>query len=222
METIDVVIVGAGVTGLAIANAVADQGRTVCVLERHIRPGLECSTHNSGVIHAGIYYPADSAKARLCVKGRELLYSFCETYGVPHARCGKFIVTSTHSEMAQLLELERRGISNGVEDLIMVEPDFVYRREPHVHAIAALWSPSTGIVEAESLVRTLLRLALAKDVAWLPGTSVQSGVAQRDVVEILTPRETIRARVVVNAAGLYADQCSKALGGETFAIYLVR
>src|SRR4051812_43671677 len=99
MEQIDVVIVGAGVTGLACANAIARRGYRVCVLERHARPGLETSTHNSGVIHGGMYYPPGTLKATLCVEGRALLYEYCRSHDVPHARCGKLIVAARQSDV---------------------------------------------------------------------------------------------------------------------------
>ena len=115
MEQIDVAIVGAGVTGLAPAAAIAARGLSVCVLERHLRPGLETSTHNSGVIHAGIYYPAGTLKARLCVEGRQRLYAFCAARAIPHDRCGKLVVARDTGEIAALEALLARGRANGAD-----------------------------------------------------------------------------------------------------------
>src|SRR6267378_309183 len=219
---IDVAVIGAGVTGLASARAIAARGLSVCVLERHPRPGLDTSTHNSGVIHAGIYYPAGSLKARLCVEGRHLLYEFCAQHDVPHRRCGKLIVAHDEGGRHQLETLKRRGDANGVEGLELVDRAFIDVREPAVSAVAALWSPETGVVNAEELVKALVRSGADAGAIFLPGTRLAGADRERDGMVLRTERETIQASVVVNAAGLYADEVSEMLGGETFRNYPCR
>jgi L-2-hydroxyglutarate oxidase LhgO len=222
METIEVAVIGAGVTGLAAARAIARRGLSVCVLERHARPGLDTSTHNSGVIHAGLYYPQGSLKARLCVQGRRQLYAFCAEHRVPHARCGKLVVAHDASEISALEALARKGRDNDVEGLELVDAAFVRAREPAVHAVAALFSPETGIVDAEALVKTLLRSGEAAGVMFVPGTRLVGAEQTADGMVLRTERETIVAGQVVNAAGLYADDVSAMLGGESFTIYPCR
>jgi glycerol-3-phosphate dehydrogenase len=219
---IDVAIVGAGVTGLAAAGAIAATGASVCVLERHPRPGMDTSTHNSGVIHAGIYYPAGSLKAKLCVEGRDLMYAFCARHGVPHVRSGKLIVAHDEGEVRELEALQRRGTANGVAGLEIVDRTFIVAREPAVNTRFALWSPDSGIVNAEEFVKALLRSAADAGVMFLPGTRLLGADRHADGMMLITERESILARVVVNASGLYADEVSQMLGGETFKIYPCR
>jgi L-2-hydroxyglutarate oxidase LhgO len=222
MERIDVAVIGAGVTGLASALTLAKRGLSVCVLERHPRPGLDTSTHNSGVIHAGIYYPAGTLKSTLCVKGRRLLYEFCRQHDVAHERCGKLIVAGDESELPRLEKLYKTGTANGVEGLTMVDRAFIRSREPNVRAVAAIFSPETGIVEPEMLVKALLRAGEHHGVIFLPGTRLVAADVTRDGIRLKTDQETMLAATVVNAAGLFADDVSRLLGGESFKIYPVR
>jgi L-2-hydroxyglutarate oxidase LhgO len=222
VERIDVAVIGAGVTGLASASAVAALGYSTCVLERHPRPGLDTSTHNSGVIHAGLYYPPGSLKARLCVEGQRLMYEFCAAHGVPHVHSGKLVVAQDDTDVQELERLRQRGEANGVEGLRLVDRTFIVSREPAVSATIALWSPESGIVNAEELVKALWRTGEANGVVFLPATTLLGADRHVDGVVLRTERETILARVIVNAAGLYADDVSEMLGGERFTIYPCR
>jgi L-2-hydroxyglutarate oxidase LhgO len=221
-EFVDVAVIGAGVVGLAAAAAIAASGSSVAIIERHARPGMATSTHNSGVIHAGLYYPAGTLKATLCVDGAERLYSYCSTHGVPHERCGKLVVATSADEVVALEELRERGARNGVRGLEVVDARFVEAREPHVRAAAALWSPNSGRVEAEALVRSLLRDAEANGAAFVRGTRFVRGTPRPDGFDLHLEQERITARTVVNAAGLHADEVSAALDGEPFTIHPCR
>ena len=222
MEQIDAAVIGAGVVGLAAAVAIASRGHSVCVLEREPRPGLGTSTHNSQVIHAGIYYPAGSLKAKHCVRGARLLYEFCVSHGVPHRRCGKLIVAQSEDQMGELDRLRLKGEANGVEGLELVDRDFIAGREPHVRAHAALFSPNTGILSAEALVHALTRRCREAGAFVLPGSPLLGTDVGQGGVTLRTPAESIQARVVVNAAGLFADDVSAMMGGQAFRIHPCR
>jgi len=216
-----IVIIGAGVTGLACALSLARRGRDVVVLERHRRAGLDTSTHNSGVIHAGLYYPPGSLKATLSVEGRERIKAFCRTYHVPHHESGKLVVATEAAEEAHLESLAHNARANGV-DIELVGREFVRDREPHVNATRALWSPQTGWVEAESFVAALQRQVTAHGGHVLAGSPMLAVEPAGDGVEVVTPHERIEADAVVNAAGLFADDVSALCDGERFTIYPCR
>ena len=221
MTEIDVAVIGGGVTGLASALSLSERGASVCVLESAAKPGRATSTHNSGVIHAGIYYPTGSLKARLCVEGRDRLFEFCPKHNVPHARCGKFIVASTPQEAEELPALKAKAEANGVR-IMDADQAFIKKKEPNIAAVAALWSPDTGILEAEALVKALEHLCRQHDVAIVVGSKVIDAAPTAHGIELVTPHERIIAATVVNAAGLYADHISALLGGMPFTIYPCR
>lgn len=154
LERTDVIVIGAGVIGLAVARQLAMSGRSVIVVERHARSGTETSSRNSGVIHSGIYYPPGSSKARLCVRGRDLLYEYCRSRQVPHDNCGKLIVAQA-AEAPRLEKLQAIAVRNGVMDLEWLDAAAIRVLEPAVRATAGLWCPSTGIVSAHDLMTAM-------------------------------------------------------------------
>src|SRR5262245_47671657 len=197
MEQIDVAVIGAGVVGLASALAIANRGHSVCILEREARPGLGTSTHNSQVIHAGIYYPKGSLKALHCVNGARMLYEFCALHDIPHRRSGKLIVAHDEHEVQALEALLARAIDNGVQGMEIVEQAFIREHEPHLSVRVALYSPNTGMLNAEALVQTLARLCKEKDAFLLPGSPLEGADLGADGLVLRTPAESITARTVV-------------------------
>ncbi|MDG5974045.1 FAD dependent oxidoreductase [Hydrogenophaga taeniospiralis CCUG 15921] len=210
MESVDVVVIGAGVVGLAVARSLALAGREVMVLEREAAIGTGTSSRNSEVIHAGIYYPQGSLKARLCVRGRELLYAYCTERGIAHRRCGKLMVANTASQVQGLPGILARAEANGVPDLMPLTRAEARALEPQLECLAALHSPSTGIVDSHGLM-----LSLQGDLEHAAGlVACRSGVASLRAtgagVEVLMQDGTaLLARGVVNAAGLHACELAR-------------
>ena len=216
MEHIDAVVVGAGVVGLAVARALARNGLETLVLEQFDAIGSVTSSRNSEVIHAGLYYPTGSLKARLCVEGREQLYAYCESRGVAHRRCGKLIVATDAAQCDQLERIRAQAIANGVLDLQTLDAHQVHGLEPELRAVAGLLSPSTGIVDSHALM-----LAYQGDLERAGGMVVLRSVVLgmelvRDgwVVQVGGPSPMrLAARFVVNAAGLWAPGLASRTAG---------
>jgi L-2-hydroxyglutarate oxidase LhgO len=216
-EQVDCVVIGAGVIGLAVARALAMAGREVLVLERNGSIGEETSSRNSEVIHAGIYYPTDSLKARLCVAGKSMLYDFCSSRNVAHKRCGKLIVATDESQLSRLDELASRARANGVDDLEPIDAAELGRREPQVKGIAALWSPSTGILDSHAFMQALEAELEAANGIVATHAEVLSVHVEDQAVLIRTrsgeEESTLAAQTVINAAGLNAVALARAVTG---------
>jgi 2-hydroxyglutarate dehydrogenase len=206
----DVAVVGGGIVGLATARALALRGMKVVVLEREPRLGEHQTSHNSGVIHAGIYYAPGSLKARLCVEGAATLYEYCAAKGIAAERCGKLVVAVRDADLERLDELERRGRANGVPGLVRVGPDEIAAIEPAARGLAALHSPSTGMVDFGAVAA-----AYADDVRE-HGGEIRTGVAVRAVVEREDHVEVegVRARHAVACAGAWSDRLALASGAR--------
>lgn len=215
-----ILVIGGGVVGLASALAVALRGKAVCVIERHTRIGQETSTHNSGVIHAGLYHPASSLKNRLCHEGRARLYAFCRDNDVTHLSCGKLIVAGP-DEGAALDDLLRTATANGAR-IDEVNLAFVRDKEPNVAAARAAWSPDTGWIDADGYARALAAAVQTAGGVILTGTAVRTIARRTNGLAVITERETIDADAVINAAGLRADEVSRMAGGDPFRIYPCR
>ncbi len=215
-ERVDCIVVGAGVVGLAVAQALARAGREVIVLEREGAIGTGISSRNSEVIHAGIYYPTGSLKAQLCVAGRQLLYRHCEQYGVEHRRIGKLIVATSERERPTLAKYEALARANGVEDLRPLLPEETAELEPNVSCVAALWSPSTGIVDSHGLMLSYQAELEARQGVIACNSPVLRGRVAADAVTLEVGGEvatSLSAATVVNCAGLGAQRISHSLEG---------
>jgi L-2-hydroxyglutarate oxidase LhgO len=215
-DKVDITIIGAGVVGLAVAARVAGKNRNVYVLEKNETFGRETSSRNSGVIHAGIYYPAGTLKARLCVEGNRMLYELCGHCGIPHRQSGKLIVATSGDEIAQLESLMAKGQGNGVDGLMMISRKQLKALEPNVEGVSALLSPSTGIVDAHALMRYYLsqaqdgnaHIAFNAEVTGIERVNDGYKVSVKDG----SGRFSIRSTIVVNCAGLNCDKVAGMAG----------
>ena len=216
METVDCLVIGAGVIGLAIARTLARAGREVIVVEAEGAIGTGISSRNSEVIHAGIYYPTGLEKTRFCVEGNRLLYQFCREYGVAHKQCGKLLVATNQTEIAQLEAIKAQAEANGVHDLMWLSSAEARALEPALVAKQALLSPSTGIIDSHSLMLALRGDAEAHGAMIAFRTAAVAGSAEDRalVVETTGPAPMrIAAGTVVNAAGLGAQALARAIAG---------
>ena len=216
MERLDCIVVGAGVVGLAIARALAIAGREVVVIDTAEGIGTVTSSRNSEVIHAGIYYPRGSLKARFCVSGKEALYRYCADRGVPHRRSGKLIVATDDSQVATLDKIRAQAAANGVGDLELLGVREARALEPELRCTAALLSPSTGIIDSHAYMLALQGDAEAHGAAFVFHTPVEGGACRADGIELsLGGSEPMRvlARTVVNSAGLHAPAVAGAIEG---------
>ncbi|XP_054775866.1 L-2-hydroxyglutarate dehydrogenase, mitochondrial-like isoform X2 [Prosopis cineraria] len=224
-EKVDCLVIGAGVVGLAVARALALKGREVLVVESASTFGTATSSRNSEVIHAGIYYPRNSFKARFCVRGREMLYEYCSKHGIPHKQTGKLIVASRYSEISKLNDIMNRGIQNGVDGLRMMDGSEAVRMEPELQCIKAILSPLSGIIDSHSFMLSLVGEAENNNAIFsyystvigghLEGDQICLHVSETKSVEewngrsILNPDLVLIPKFVVNSAGLGAPALAK-------------
>ena len=216
METIDCAVIGAGVVGLAIARRLAMAGREVVVLETERGIGNHTSSRNSEVIHAGIYYPTGSLRARLCVAGKKALYAYCPTRGVEHQRITKVIVATAEDEIPTLRSYKAQAQRNGVQDLVWLEKQQVNEMEPNVVAVAGVLSPSTGIIDSHGLMLAYQGDAQSHGAAFAFESPVIGGKVGTQGIELRVGGRdpvTLRARSVVNSAGLTAPGVSRSITG---------
>lgn len=218
MPDVNITIIGAGVVGLAIAAKLSKNHKDVFVLEKHSKFGQETSSRNSEVIHSGIYYPTNSLKAKLCVKGNKMLYDYCIKNDVLNNKCGKLIVATTNDEAKELSGILKQSQINGVEDGSLISQEQIYELEPHISAVAALYYPSTGIIDTHGLMKQLetdsiingVQMAYKSDVINIQKKK-EEGIYHIEVGEA-NDSYNFTTKYVINTAGLHADKISKMLG----------
>jgi len=215
---IETTIIGAGVIGLAVAAEISDEFSDVFVLEKHAKFGQETSSRNSEVIHAGIYYPSGSLKARLCVEGNTLLYNLCREKNIPHRNCGKLIVATNIEEEKHLESIIAKAKNNGVDDIRHVSQNQIKKMEPEINALSGLYSPTTGIVDTHRLMAYFENQAKNRGVHFVYKTHVErvDKISEGKYELLITnpdgERFTYTTRCLINCAGLEADRIAECLG----------
>jgi len=216
LDIVDCIVIGAGVVGLAIARRLGQMGQETLILEREAHFGTITSSRNSEVIHAGIYYPKGSAKARLCLQGKHQLYDYCDRHGVPYRRCGKLIVATDDAQHADLMRIRGAAADNGVTDLRWLERDEALAREPALHCTAALLSPSTGIIDSHAYMLSLLGQAEDGGATLAALSPVTRLRADPDGIALWVEGEDeplLKARCVINSAGIDAPAIAACVEG---------
>jgi L-2-hydroxyglutarate oxidase LhgO len=213
MDRVECVVVGGGLVGLAVARALALAGREVVILEAEDAIGTHTSSRNSEVIHAGIYYPRGSLKARACVAGRQRLYEYCESHGVPYRRCGKLIVATLEGQIAELKTIKAKAHANGVTDVVEIEISKAKEMEPALHCVAALHSPSTGIIDSHALMLAYLGDAEAAGAMLALKSPLDRAVFTGNGFELQSGNTKILTKTLINSAGLRAPSVARAIEG---------
>jgi len=215
-ERVEAIVIGAGIIGLAIARQLALSGREVVIIEAADKIGTQTSSHNSEVIHAGIYYPTDSLKARLCVSGRQALYAYCAENGIEHKKLGKIIVATAPEQIEKLSDIKAQAEANGVDDLTFLNKNELKVMEPELKAEAGLLSPSTGIIDSHGLMLSYLGEAQAHGAVLAVNSPVISGEVIERGIRLQIGTETpyfLESGIVVNAAGLGAQKIAQSIDG---------
>jgi L-2-hydroxyglutarate oxidase LhgO len=213
VEKLDAVVVGGGVVGLAVARALAQSGREVVILEAEDAIGTHTSSRNSEVIHAGIYYPKGSLKARACVAGKELLYEYCAAHGVPHRRSGKLIVATDAAQESDLLSIQKKAHANGVTDVVRMTREQVQALEPEISCVAGLYSPSTGIIDSHSLMLAYLGDAEERGAMLALKTHLLAAQVTGDGFVVHSDQMDVACNILVNSAGLRAPSVARTIEG---------
>jgi glycerol-3-phosphate dehydrogenase len=224
IDRVNIVIIGGGVVGCAVARELSSRWSDVFLLEALPKLAMGASSRNSGVIHSGLYYAPGSLKARHCVRGNQLTYEFCAAHNVPLSNIGKIVVASSHDEESALAALVETGRTNGVEGLRVIDAAAIRAREPHVIGVQAIEVPSTGIVASEELVKAYARVATDQGAHIVTNARVERLEPLPDGIRVTSSAGEIEARCVINSAGLFADDVAAMLGSKMarHRIYPVR
>ncbi len=216
MERASIIIIGAGIVGLAIASEISMKNESVYVFEKNNAAGMETSSHNSGVIHSGIHYPKGTLKATLSVRGNSMIYGLCEKYGIPHKKTGKLTVASSDPEIKDLERLMKNGNDNGVEGMKMLDGAEVREIEPNISVERSLYTPSTGIIDPYDLMNYFQAKTVKNGATFAMSTEVTkiTKTGSGYILEGISAGQkfSVEAEALINCAGLYADRIAEMAG----------